>query len=1024
MIKGVRIRTKLFGMVLAVAMPTVGLVGVLAYVGGKNAITESKFDHLTSVRASKANQIESYFRQIRHQAETFSEDRMVVQAMGELGESFRKLHASDVTADQTAAVRSYYEDQFRPRLGVQRPGLESIEEFLPDDAAASYLQHKYLAANPHALGKKDALDVADDGSDYSAAHHKYHQIMRNFLKKFGYYDLFLIDTEGHVVYTVFKETDFATNLLTGPYRESNLAKAFNAVRNAPKGDTVKLVDFAHYAPSYDAPASFIACPIDDGGKRIGVLAFQMPVGEIDRVMTGDRSWRSDGLGESGETYLVGPDYKMRSISRFILEDPDGYFVALSKTDATADAIERIRSFGTSILLQEVRTEAVTAAMAGKTDTSIIDDYRHIPVLASYAPLDIDDVDWSILSEIDVDEAFESIDTFAHSLVIGLVVMFVLVLVMSAFFARMFVSPIELLDAGAKQFAVGGRDIELGVKSGDELGSLTETFNGMVGSIRQREAELRRYREHLEELVAERTEQLAEATEAAETANQAKSAFLANMSHELRTPMNAIIGYSEMLIEDAEDDGDEEIVPDLQRILTSGKHLLALINDILDLSKIEAGRMDLYLERFDLSRMLEEAVSTITPLVIKNNNRIETELADDLGSIRADLTKVRQVLFNLLSNAAKFTSEGVITLTATRSRRDDGDRIKLAVKDTGIGIAPDKIDQVFAEFSQADESTTRQYGGTGLGLPISRRFCQMMGGEITVVSQPGAGSTFTIELPAKVDALGIAKTAAGITPDKSILPEDIRPDDHPILVIDDDANARDLLLRTLQSDGHAVVTAESGAEGLDLARKIKPRLITLDVMMPGMDGWAVLKELKSDSELRDIPVIMVTIGGEKELGCALGAVEHVSKPVDRSRLRELVQQHANIDGHKHALIVEDDDATRSLLRRVLTDDGWEVAEADNGATALQQVAKQCPDLILLDLMMPVMDGFDFLAEFRKRRQRSSIPIIVITAKDLTAQDRLRLNGDVVRILQKGAQTNDELLQEVRDFAAHPSASEGE
>ena len=1022
MIKGVRIRTKLFAMVLAVALPTVALVGVLAYMGGKKAITESKFDHLTSVRASKANQIESYFRQIRHQAETFSEDRMVVQAMRELGESFRKLHTSEVTPGLKATVRSYYKDQFKPRLAAQRPGLKSIEAFLPDDAASFYLQHKYIAANLHPLGKKDALDAADDSSDYSAAHRKYHRIMRNFLQKFGYYDLFLIDIEGHVVYTVFKETDFATNLLTGPYRETSLAKAFGAVRNAPRGDTVRLVDFDHYAPSYDAPASFIACPIDDGDKRIGVLAFQMPVGEIDRVMTGNRSWRSDGLGESGETYLVGPDYKMRSISRFILEDPDGYLNALSKAGVPESSIEQIRTFGTSILLQEVRTDAVTAALAGKTDTSISDDYRHIPVLSSYAPLDIEDVDWSILSEIDVDEAFESIDTFAHSLLIGLAVMLVLVLAMSAYFARMFVSPIESLDTAAKQFAAGGRDIELTIKSGDELGSLTETFNDMVGSIRDRETELRRYREHLEEIVSERTAQLAEATEAAETANQAKSAFLANMSHELRTPMNAIIGYSEMLIEDAEDDDNEAIVPDLQRILSSGKHLLALINDILDLSKIEAGRMDLYLERFDLSQMLEEAAATITPLLAKNNNHLAMDLGGDLGSIRADLTKVRQALFNLLSNAAKFTSEGVITLTATREQRDDDEWIKLAVTDTGIGISPDKIDHVFEEFSQADESTTRQYGGTGLGLTISRRFCKMMGGDITVTSELGTGSTFTIELPAEVDALGVAKAAAGIAPDEEAAP--IPSGEHPVLVIDDDPNARDLLHRTLEGDGHTVVTADGGAEGLELARRCKPRLITLDVMMPGMDGWAVLRELKADPELRDIPVIMVTIGGEKELGCALGAVEHVSKPVDWARLRQLVQQHANIDGHKHALIVEDDEATRSLLRRVLTDDGWEVAEADNGAVALERIGLRCPDLILLDLMMPVMDGFEFLAEFRKQRQRSSVPIIVITAKDLTAQDRSRLNGDVVRILQKGAQTNEELLQEVRDFAAHNASPDAE
>jgi CheY-like chemotaxis protein/anti-sigma regulatory factor (Ser/Thr protein kinase) len=447
----------------------------------------------------------------------------------------------------------------------------------------------------------------------------------------------------------------------------------------------------------------------------------------------------------------------------------------------------------------------------------------------------------------------------------------------------------------------------------------------------------------------------------------------------------------------------------------------LINDILDLSKIEAGRMDIYLERFEVREMLEEAVSTINPLVIKNNSQLKLELADDLGSMRADVTKVRQALFNLLSNAAKFTSEGTITLTAIRLRHDAGDRIQLAVTDTGIGIAPDKIGRVFEEFSQADESTTRQYGGTGLGLPISRRFCQMMGGDITVVSEPGVGSTFTIDLPAEVDPLKAAKAAAGVTPPSNVPAdpqhEELHEGTHPILVIDDDPNARDVLHRTLEADGHTVATAVSGEEGLERARLLKPRLITLDIMMPGMDGWAVLKELKADPELCDIPVIMVTIGGEKELGYTLGAVEHLGKPIDRPHLRQLVQQHATPDGSSHALVVEDDEPTRSLLRRVLEDDNWNVAEADNGAIALEHIEKNVPDLILLDLMMPVMDGFDFIQELHKTEKLRSIPIIVITAKDLTPQDRHRLNGDVIRVLQKGPKTNEKLIEEIRNFADH-------
>ncbi|HXH84185.1 MAG TPA: GAF domain-containing protein, partial [Candidatus Tectomicrobia bacterium] len=490
----------------------------------------------------------------------------------------------------------------------------------------------------------------------------------------------------------------------------------------------------------------------------------------------------------------------------------------------------------------------------------------------------------------------------------------------------------------------------------------------------------------------------------EIADRHKSEFLANMSHELRTPLNAIIGYSEMLEEDAADLGAGQLVDDLRKINAAGKHLLELINAVLDLSKIEAGKMELYLESFDVAGLVRDIAAVIAPLAAKNGNRLDVRCPDDAGAMHADVTKVRQALFNLLSNACKFTEHGTIALAVERATDGDG-TVVFRVSDTGIGMTPEQVEKLFEAFAQADAATTRRYGGTGLGLALSRRLCRMMGGDVTVESEAGRGSTFTIRLPAQVAAP--AKEPAGVTTHVDIAPSAAAT----VLVIDDEASVRDLMQRFLTKEGFRVITAPTGEDGLRHARELCPDAITLDVMMPGMDGWAVLSALKADPELADIPVVMLTIVDDRNLGYALGASEYLTKPVDRERLVTALRKHRR---DLPVLVVDDDATLRELLRRTLEAEGYAVVEAENGRAALERLREVTPGLVLLDLMMPEMDGFEFVAEMRRHAGWASIPIVVITAKDLSRDDHDRLNGYVQRILQKGAYGREQLLAEVRDL----------
>lgn len=524
--------------------------------------------------------------------------------------------------------------------------------------------------------------------------------------------------------------------------------------------------------------------------------------------------------------------------------------------------------------------------------------------------------------------------------------------------------------------------------------------------------------------------------AAEQASAAKSFFLANMSHELRTPLNAIIGYSEMLQEEARDDGHDESIADLEKIRVAGKHLLATINDVLDFSKVEAGKARLHVETFEVDALIRDVIATVRPVVEANGNRLETTSGDGLGPMRSDATKLRQCLVNVLANAGKFTERGTVRFEAWRETDGSADWLNFQVSDTGIGITSEQLGRLFEPFAQAEPAPGRTRGGTGLGLAITRQFCRLLGGDVTVRSVAGrgstsltpggstsltpGGSTFTIHLPAEVVAQPRrAPLFASPPPSEDLADGATRRTDAPaVLIVDDDADARELLSRFMVRQGYRVESAASGAEGLRLARDLRPAAILLDVIMPGTDGWDVLASLKADPKLAQIPVIMVTMVDDRSRGEALGAAEHLVKPIDRNRLAEVLHQ---VKRNKHdlqILVVEDDAAARDLVVRTLASDGWNAMEAKDGVDALRVVAERRPALILLDLMMPRMNGSEFVSELRKVESWRSIPIIVMTAHDLSDAERARLDGCVRQFLNIAPWSGEELLRAVSASAISP------
>ncbi|MBU1109229.1 MAG: PAS domain S-box protein [Candidatus Riflebacteria bacterium] len=552
----------------------------------------------------------------------------------------------------------------------------------------------------------------------------------------------------------------------------------------------------------------------------------------------------------------------------------------------------------------------------------------------------------------------------------------------------------------------------------------------ISERKKGEAELKLAHEKTEEVNKKLIDSIKESkrlAKIADSANLAKSQFLTSMSHELRTPLNAIIGYSEMLAEDACEDESSELYEDLLKIKSAGKHLLSLINDILDLSKIEAGKVELSLESFSLKELLQSIIETTLPLAKNNNNRLETSFSEELSLITADPLRLRQIIFNLLSNACKFTEAGVITLSVNQTQGVNNDQVTIIVEDTGIGLTPEQLTRLFGEFCQADNSISRKYGGTGLGLAITKKLCELMGGTITVTSKPGEGTTFTVSIPVSRDSSPIPSA-----PQKDVqLPENLSARSQPvILAIDDDPEALDLIDRNLSREGFTIVCASSGLEGLKIAREIQPDVILLDVVMPGESGWDILLLSKTDPLISHIPVILLTMLDDAEKGFALGAADYLIKPIETKHFLEVLRKmcFGTKTAQEKALIVvvEDDPETQKLLVKMCRNQGFEVKQASNGVEAMKILENYTPDIVLSDLMMPQMDGFELFTCLRSKEQFSQTRMIALTAMDLTAEENKTLADKMVQIVKKNACGPEKIFSNVsailKDFVTQSRKSD--
>ncbi len=638
-----RIKTKLMAMLLSVSLGSIAIVSYLSWDRARNIIKTAISNQLVSVRASKAYQIESYFNNLYGHIATLCEDRMVVEAMVEFNTSFKELNFEYIPDQWNQTLEEYYKTDFFPELAASVGGQPHFANYRPTTQAGTYIQYYYIAANEAKVGEKATLNDANDGSNYSKIHAKYHELFANLSDRFGYYDVFLIDHKtGNVVYSVSKETDFGSNLFRGAYRKTNLATVVERVLQNPERGAMQLVDFEPYRPSYAAPAAFIAGAIYNGPHVVGILAIQLPVDEINKVLTGNERWKSDGLGDTGETYLVGSDYKMRSISRFLIEDPSGYKKGLKSSGIPDSTIAQIEKFNTSILLQPVNTEAAKQAISGAEGTSIIQDYRNTEVLSSFAPLNISGVDWAIISEMNLSEAYAPVRKLQEFLLISTVLLILAITFIARLVATRFVTPMDRMIEGARQIKNGDFDAEVSVESRDEFGELAESFNETVAHVRKQFQVVKEKTRENEALLLNVLPALAVER------RQAGDRLAANKFQEITVMVASIDGF-DALIENLEPQNSAELLDELIDIIDvlasrfDIERLALLGDDFVAVSGLSRPRMDHTQRLLEFLVELEDAIVGFGNL---HKGQLRLRAGISSGSVQAGIIGRNKFAYNI------------------------------------------------------------------------------------------------------------------------------------------------------------------------------------------------------------------------------------------------------------------------------------------------------------------------------------------------------------------------------------------